>query len=118
GGGGGSVGEGMTVGGVGGGIGPGGPVYLGALRARNRVAPSVGAADATGASITGGLVLDSRPGLYRNILVFDFKSLYPSIIRTFNIDPLTFVAGDAPERDVLRTPGGAAFRREEAGILA
>ncbi|HYV56349.1 MAG TPA: DNA polymerase II [Candidatus Nitrosopolaris sp.] len=92
-------------------------LYLGALRARNRVAPSVGAADTAGASITGGLVLDSRPGLYRNILVFDFKSLYPSIIRTFNIDPLTFAPGDAPERDVVRTPGGAAFRRDEAGIL-
>jgi len=92
-------------------------LYLGALRARSRVAPSVGAADTTGANIMGGLVLDSRPGLYRNILVFDFKSLYPSIIRTFNIDPLTFAPADAPERDVVRTPSGAAFRRNEAGIL-
>jgi DNA polymerase-2 len=36
----------------------------------------------------GGLVLDSTPGFYRNVAVFDFKSLYPSIIRTFRIDPL------------------------------
>ena len=28
------------------------------------------------------------PGLYENVLVLDFKSLYPSIIRTFFIDPL------------------------------
>jgi DNA polymerase-2 len=36
----------------------------------------------------GGYVLDSTPGLYRHVLVFDFKSLYPSIIRSFHIDPL------------------------------
>ena len=39
-------------------------------------------------SAPGGLVFDSVPGFYRNIAVFDFKSLYPSIIRTFRIDPL------------------------------
>ena len=91
-------------------------LYLGELRGRGRVAPSVrAAAEAEDASIVGGLVLDSVPGLYRNILVFDFKSLYPSLIRTFNIDPLTFVV-DATA-DALRTPGGAAFRRDETGIL-
>src|SRR2546428_460485 len=46
-------------------------LYLGALRTRDRVAPSVGAVDAPTGTIVGGLVLDSRPGLYRNILVFD-----------------------------------------------
>jgi DNA polymerase-2 len=92
-------------------------LYLGTLRQRGRVAPSVRATAAAAGegSIVGGLVLDSRPGLYRNILVFDFKSLYPSIIRTFNVDPLTHAPADAP--DVVRTPGGAAFRRDEPGIL-
>ena len=34
------------------------------------------------------------------MLAFDFKSLYPSIIRTFNIDPLTRRAGrHAADRD-------------------
>src|SRR5205823_5381782 len=92
-------------------------LYLRALRARGRVAPSVRAAESATAGIMGGLVLDSVPGLYRNILVFDFKSLYPSIIRTFNIDPLTFVAETAGDVPVIRTPGGAAFRRDEPGIL-
>jgi len=97
-------------------------LYLGALRARGRVAPSVrAAAEAEPVTIVGGLVLESAPGLYRNILVFDFKSLYPSLIRTFNIDPLTWLAperaGMLPAEAVIRTPGGAAFRRDEAGIL-
>jgi DNA polymerase-2 len=99
-------------------------LYLGALRARGRVAPSVRppeAPAAEGFAIQGGLVLDSVPGLYRNILVFDFKSLYPSLIRTFNIDPLTHVppgpAVAAPAGRLIHTPGGAAFRRDEPGIL-
>ncbi|KYF61183.1 DNA polymerase II [Sorangium cellulosum] len=94
-------------------------LYLPALRARGKVAPSVsqGAPDEE-VEIAGGLVLEPLPGLYRNIVVYDYKSLYPSLIRTFNIDPLTFVAGDgAPPEALIVTPGGAAFRRGEPGIL-
>src|SRR5690554_7551387 len=41
----------------------------------------------------GGYVLDSKPGLFKHVLVFDFKSLYPSIIRTFCIDPMGLAEG-------------------------
>ncbi|WP_437955095.1 DNA polymerase II [Sorangium sp. So ce119] len=94
-------------------------LYLPALRARGKVAPSVSSEAPDGeVEIAGGLVLDPVPGLYRNIVVYDYKSLYPSLIRTFNIDPLTFVAGDgAPPEALIVTPGGAAFRRGEPGIL-
>lgn len=45
----------------------------------------------------GGKVQDPIPGLYKNILIFDFASLYPSIIRAFNICFTTLVP---PESDV------------------
>jgi DNA polymerase II len=61
----------------------------------------------------GGHVLEPETGLHRNVWVFDFKSLYPSIIRTFNIDPLSYVAAPEAGADLIRAPGGA-FRREPA----
>jgi len=41
----------------------------------------------------GGYVMNSIPGLYHSVLVLDFKSLYPSIIRTFLIDPMGLIEG-------------------------
>ncbi len=46
-----------------------------------------------GLASPGGYVMDSMPGLYRDVLVLDFKSLYPSIIRTFKIDPMGLIEG-------------------------
>ncbi|MEM2115446.1 MAG: DNA polymerase II [Candidatus Woesearchaeota archaeon] len=60
--------------------------------------------------ISGGYVMEPKPGIYEFVNVYDFKSLYPSIIRTFNIDPLEFEKGD------LTAPNGARFGREK-GIL-
>jgi DNA polymerase-2 len=59
----------------------------------------------------GGYVMNSQPGLYDNVLVLDFKSLYPSIIRTFGIDPLGMAQpGDDPIPGYL----GASFARGES----
>ena len=89
-------------------------LYLSELEQRRIVAPSVRGDDArVHAAQQGGHVLEPLAGLHRNVWVFDFKSLYPSIIRTFNIDPLSYVANASAEADLIRTPGGA-FRREPA----
>ncbi len=40
-------------------------------------------------SYQGGFVYEPKPGLYKNILVFDFRSLYPTIISAHNISPGT-----------------------------
>ena len=91
-------------------------VYLSELERRNIVAPSVRSDDSrVHAAQHGGHVLEPVTGLHRNVWVFDFKSLYPNIIRTFNIDPLTYVAHPSAEPDLIQTPGGS-FRRAP-GIL-
>ncbi|MBI2545941.1 hypothetical protein HYV81_02065 [Candidatus Woesearchaeota archaeon] len=40
-------------------------------------------------SYTGGFVYEPEPGLYNDIIVFDFRSLYPSLISSHNISPAT-----------------------------
>ncbi len=65
--------------------------------------------------IKGGYVRESIPGIYDYILILDFKSLYPSIIRTFNIDPYSYVS-DCKGKNLIKAPNGACFRNEE-GIL-
>ncbi len=90
-------------------------LYLSELFKRGIVGPTVGS-DATAAGNPGGHILDPEAGLYDQVLVFDFKSLYPSLIRTFQIDPLGYVPNPDPDDDDIRAPNGAAFRREP-GIL-
>ncbi len=53
--------------------------------------------------------MDSVPGLYENVVVLDFKSLYPSIIRTFAVDPLGLATAGA---DPIEGFHGASFARE------
>jgi DNA polymerase II len=89
-------------------------LYLSELERRAIVAPTVRSGDSSVyAAQQGGHVLEPLAGLHRNVWVFDFKSLYPSIIRTFNIDPLSYVASPAPAADLIQTPGGA-FDRQPA----
>ncbi|NAW65580.1 DNA polymerase II [Photobacterium halotolerans] len=58
----------------------------------------------------GGYVMDSKPGLYDSVLVLDFKSLYPSIIRTFCIDPMGLVEGLLLEEGKAEHQAIAGFR--------
>jgi DNA polymerase-2 len=89
-------------------------LYLPRLHRAGAVAPDVGASQATESS-PGGYVMDSQPGIYDNVLVLDFKSLYPSIIRTFRIDPLGLACpGEDPVPGFL----GAGFARDGAILPA
>ena len=56
--------------------------------------------------------MDSKPGLYRHVLVLDFKSLYPSIIRTFCIDPMGLIEGLQHPEHAIAGFRGAMFSRE------
>ena len=60
-------------------------LYLPLLHRSGYVAPNLGDHGLSFES-PGGYVMESTPGLYKNVLVLDFKSLYPSIMRTFCIE--------------------------------
>ena len=86
-------------------------LYMPRMHRQGYVAPNLG--DVAGAASPGGFVMDSRPGLYDSVLVLDYKSLYPSIIRTFLIDPLGLIEGMLHPDDEHSVPGflGARFSR-------
>jgi len=65
-----------------------------------------------GLASPGGYVMDSQPGLYQDVLVLDFKSLYPSIIRTFKIDPMGLAEGLKQPHSAINGFKGAMFSRE------
>ena len=89
-------------------------LYLPRLHRKGWVAPAW--SDDKFVPSPGGFVMNSLPGLYKNVLVFDFKSLYPSIIRTFYVDPLARVVAQALAQDEGLVPGyrGASFQRQFA----
>lgn len=98
-------------------------LYLEKLQKKKIVAPTSFTGDRE-ERIKGGYVRESIPGIYKNILVLDFKSLYPSIIRTFNIDPYSFIQKNKVKKlreeekeGLIEAPNGAFFRNEE-GILS
>jgi len=62
----------------------------------------------SGGHAAGGYVFTSDPGLYKHVAVMDFKSLYPTIMRTFFIDPLSRLKSNI---DTVKTPVGIEFSR-------
>ncbi|MBV7407041.1 DNA polymerase II [Enterobacter sp. ENT03] len=78
-------------------------LYIPRMHRAGYVAPNLG--DVPPQASPGGYVMDSRPGLYDSVLVLDYKSLYPAIIRTFLIDPVGLVEGMAQPDPQQSTPG-------------
>lgn len=79
---------------------------------------------------TGAYVFDPKVGLHRNVGTFDFKSLYPSMIRSFNISPETLVKSEARDKfkpeQLCTCPileidgeqrGGATYRVDREGYV-
>ena len=94
-------------------------LYIEAMHNRGIVAPTLGVDSLPLSRAPGGAILEPHPGVFDYVLVFDFKSLYPSIIRTFNIDPISYVTPEErlpsfPVEEVIEAPNGAVFRRNSA----
>lgn len=67
--------------------------------------------------LKGGYVKEPEKGLQSSVLVLDFMSMYPSLIRTFNICPTTLVKSSG--QGIIKTPSGALFlpTEKKQGII-
>ncbi len=65
--------------------------------------------------IEGAYVKTPEAGVYRSIAVFDFRSLYPSIIIAYNIDPSTLSRDNNAEYH--EAPNGVRFLKKPEGIV-
>jgi DNA polymerase-2 len=87
--------------------------YLPKMHRQGYVAPNVG--DIASKAYPGGYVMDSKPGFYDSVVVLDYKSLYPSIIRTFLVDPVGYAEATNSEHSeqLVRGPDETQFSREK-----
>ena len=79
--------------------------YLPKLHRAGFVAPNLKDIQTT-EHAAGGYVIDPEPGIYENVVVLDFKSLYPSIVQTFKIDPYSLLMKNV---DTIETLNGYKF---------
>ena len=67
----------------------------------------------------GAFVLDPEVGLYEDVYCFDFKSLYPSIIKTLNISIESNIdkkEGEALGTNTIKTINGVYFKKDVGAI--
>jgi DNA polymerase-2 len=98
-------------------------LYLLELSRRGFVAPTFERPSEPVEPVVGGHIIAPLPGVHRGVVALDFRSLYPSLIRTFQIDPLGLLPASAvtgsfatdPDGPIV-APSGAGFRRQ-LGVL-
>lgn len=71
----------------------------------------------TGITFEGGYVF-AVPGLYKSVVILDFKSLYPSLMIGYNLCPTTATNGASGASDVRCIDGGFAFSTRHEGLTA
>lgn len=69
-----------------------------------------------GSSYTGAYVVEPKRGIHDNIILFDFRSLYPSILVSHNIDPSTIDCTCCPD-DINKSPEGHHFCEKKEGFI-
>ena len=86
-----------------------------ALHAKNMVMTNRG--NAAREEYTGGYCR-AYSGFWYDVLSFDFESLYPTLIREFNISPETLVLNPTNPEGLIRSPvPGIYYRKDKVGFL-
>lgn len=66
----------------------------------------------------GAYVMEPKKGLHEDLVVFDFRSLYPSIIITHGIDPFNLNCSCCSEEEVTKVPElGYRFCAKKEGFI-
>ncbi|MEZ0319983.1 MAG: DNA polymerase II [Pyrobaculum sp.] len=68
----------------------------------------------------GAIVLEPRPGLYDDVLVLDFSSMYPNVMMKYNLSPDTYLEPGEPEppEGVYVAPEvGHRFKKSPPGFV-
>ena len=86
-------------------------LYLPQLHRASYISPNL--PKGGGLASPGGYVMSSKPGLYKNVLVLDFKSLYPALICTFKIDPMGLIEGLKDPENAIPGFKDALFSRDK-----
>ena len=60
-------------------------------------------------SLKGGEVLDPRKGLLEDVVILDYKSLYPTIMMAYNLCYTSVVEHDRPDGETIKPPSGGEF---------
>lgn len=69
-------------------------------------------------SYEGAYVMNPQKGLYKNVAIFDFTSLYPTTIRQFNISPETYIGKNIELKPgYVKCENGAVFNNNEDSIM-
>lgn len=100
------------------------------LLAKNVVSPQRQSSGVNAFSIEGAYVKTPVPGMYKNVVAFDFLSMYPSIMIALNLSPETYLgqcdstvdlclSGVIPNTDPNITMGanGSLFGKKKLGII-
>ena len=71
-----------------------------------------------GKKAAGGYVKDPVKGLHENIVSFDFRSLYPSIIISKNVSPDTLIISECEDDMCFTAPEvGHKFAKSPVGFV-
>ncbi|HIH44321.1 MAG TPA: DNA polymerase elongation subunit, partial [Candidatus Methanoperedenaceae archaeon] len=99
-------------------------ILLREFRQQNRVVPPrpdsgiTDTRDEESEELKGGEVLEPKRGLLENVVVLDYKSLYPTIMMAHNLCYTTVVTGDEPaEAETAPSGGRFATAKVKKGIV-
>jgi DNA polymerase elongation subunit (family B) len=89
---------------------------------RNRVFPKADTSKRRRENYEGAFVHEPKTGLYEWVTSFDFASLYPTVMRQWNISPESYIKNLMPGEEVdldkyIKTASGAIFSREEESVF-